>query len=468
MKSLWSKFARLQLLLLIGGNCEAFLGGHIHKSQPRTLPLPVETSGTTTALFYSQNPSSTNSSLLQGKVLVLQDVVKEMDARHKELVEQSNKAKEEYHQRLETLERDLEVSKTSKDDDQSAISKLESALEETIEKHAMDLEKMLQTKDQEREQETEKIRKEFEEQVQNLEENLNVKYLEVEDLVAKMQNVATETENTEKDAMIGELKKQIQAQKEQLDSATKEKTQEEKAETSTDESESLAIETLKAEHQETVQDYKSQIDALTKEKTKLSSELVQMDESYKGKLDYFCDGRNQKLSELEAKHQWVVEDYETRLDALFAEKEELSKDLQTQHDEIIADYETKLGEALANNDKLSAQLTTMQTTCEEQVEIAEASVQAGKAREAEIQGEAAVLSKRVQIYWIAAKLTNVLAKRTEQEFAALWKERDGLERENEELYEELETTKKGVQDLIEQLENQNTLWQKLRSKVTGK
>ena len=120
MKNLWSRFARLQLLLLIGGHCEAFLGGHIHKSHPRTLPLPVETTGTTTALFYSKNPSSTNSSLLQGKVLVLQDVVKEMDARHKELVEQSNKAKEEYHQRLETLEKDLEDSKTSKDGDDAS------------------------------------------------------------------------------------------------------------------------------------------------------------------------------------------------------------------------------------------------------------------------------------------------------------------------------------------------------------
>ena len=466
----------LRLLLLIGGGCDAFLGGHIHK---RTASLPG------TALWYSQNPSSTNSSsLLQGKVTILQDVVKEMDARHQELLEESTKAKEEYTQKLEDLQKDLAESKTAKGDHQSAIEKLESTLEETIEQHAKDLDELQQTKDQQHEQETqqlkiqneeemEKLRNAFEEHVQDLEMKLDAQSSQVQELSAKLlQNSLTEIEDTEKDATIEELQKQIKAQTEQLESIQTEQSQEENDKVGSDKPESTSetsvIASLKAEHQEAVEDYKGQLDALSKEKQKLSSELAQMDESYKAKLDDFCDDRNQKLSELEAKHQWVVEDYESRLDAIFAEKEEVSKDLQTSHQEIIADYETKLQEANAQNDKLSSELTTVQAIVEEQVAIAEASVKAGQAREADLQDERSVLLKRVQMYWIAAKLTNVLATQTEQELAALWKERDQLESENEDLCEELETTKKGVQDLIEQLENQNTLWDKLRSKVTGK
>ena len=73
-------------------------------------------------------------------------------------------------------------------------------------------------------------------------------------------------------------------------------------------------------------------------------------------------------------HQWVVEDYEARLDAIFAEKEGLSSEFQTQHQEVVEGYETKLKDALAANEKLSADLTDMQAKCEEQVEIASASV----------------------------------------------------------------------------------------------
>ncbi len=480
MNNLCSRFTVLQLLLMIGSGCDAFLGGHIHK---RTSSLPVETMSTTsTSLLYSQNPSSSNSSsLLQGKVSILQDVVKEMDARHQELLEESTKAQQEYTQKLEILEKDLEASKATKGDHQSAIEKLESTLEETIEQHAKDLDQLQQNKDEEHQQETqqlrvqneeslEKLRKAFEEHVEDLEMELEAKNSQVEDLSAKLQTSASSdtAEDKEKDVFIEELKKQIEAQTKQLDSIQKEASEQEKTETTSEPSEASVIVALKAEHRETVEDFKDQIDALAQENQKLSEELAKMDASYKAKLDDFCDARNQKLSELEAKHQWVVEDYESRLDAIFAEKEEVSKDLQQSHQEIIAGYETKLEETMANSDKLSSELKTMQAKCEEQVAIAEASVKAGQAREADLQGETRVLLRRVQVYWIAAKLTNVLSETTEHELAALWKERDQLESENGELRRELETTKKGVQDLIEQLENQNTLWQKLRSKVTGK
>ena len=471
--------------------CEAFVGRHTKRNQIGVSLLEnlreIQTNIGRSGLLSSKSPSSPDSGLLEGKLSVLQDVVKEMDARHQTLLERSETAKREYHHKLESLEKDLKESRSAKGDQQRAISKIESVLEQEIEKHVLELESLEHTKDQEREKENEKLliqneesldklRKAFEDHVQELEEKLGSKEAEARALSEKLNQVEKGTSNvtTKKDAVIEELKEQIEAQKEQLDSAKSEesmKDDEDEKENTTknsDPPDTSAIDALEAKHRDVVEDYKVKLDVLSEENEQLSSDLKEIDNEYKAKLDAFSEDRNKSLSKIEAKHQCVVEDYEARLDAMFAEKEEISSVLQTQHQEVVEGYETKLKDALSERDERSSDLIAMQVKCNEQVEIATASVKAAEAREMSLRKKSETLTKRVQLYWMAAKLVNLIVEQTDRDIAILSKQKKELEQENKELHKELQITKHGIQDLIEQLTNQTNMWQRLRSKVSRK
>eukprot|EP00533_Pseudo-nitzschia_delicatissima_P004200 CAMPEP_0116098860 /NCGR_PEP_ID=MMETSP0327-20121206/11461_1 /TAXON_ID=44447 /ORGANISM="Pseudo-nitzschia delicatissima, Strain B596" /LENGTH=462 /DNA_ID=CAMNT_0003590701 /DNA_START=78 /DNA_END=1466 /DNA_ORIENTATION=- len=458
------EFTRVQLLLLIGVTttsigCEAFVGTHSRSKKWTLLSSTSE----------SQDPI-----LLEGKLHVLEDVVKELDARHKNLLEQSTVAQQEYDQKLREIEESLNESETQKGEQESSIA----ALEKEIADHVMNLASLEKTKDDERETKTKQLqnqneeslvelRASFEKDVQELEQKLESKTSEAKGLSEQLETALSSTVTTETDALIKELKEQIEAQQKQLDAASE--TSESSESIPED---SSALEDLKALHQKVVDDYENKIDDLMAEDSQalfvLTAQHQTVVDDLEAKINALREENEKSLIELKALHLQDVEDYESRLDSIFADKEEVSSTLKAEYDLIVEDYEKKHQLAQSESEQLSSDLKAMETKSEEQVAIATAAVEASEARETSLRQESANLSRTIQMYWIAAKLANLLFSRTESELQVVTQQQNELEAENEDLHRELNKTKKGVQDLIEQLENQSNMWQKLRSKVSGK
>jgi len=477
MMNYYREFSRVQLLLLIGvtttsiGCGEAFVGTH-KRSNHR---VDHGWSKTPTRVF-SSTPSSQDPILLEGKLVVLQDVVKELDARHKKLVDESTSAQQEYDQKLQDLIEDLQDSEKTKQDAESEIAKLEEAIEQQV----LALESLEQTKEEERlkesqqlkdqnEESLEQLKTKFETDIQSLEGKLESKTVEAKGLSEQLE---TATMDTEKDTLIKELKEQIATQQKQLDASELIENDAEVVKTIEESDESVALEELKAEHRKDIDDYKQKLNDLSAEQDQSVSDLKAQHQTvvddYEEKLESIAKERDESLLELKAQHLKDVEDYESRLDSIFADKEEISNNLMEEHESVVEDYEIKLKAAHAASDQLVSELAAMETKCEEQVAIATASVQASEAREMNLQQETKQLTRQVQVYWIAAKLANILQEQTARELTVITVEHEELQADNEELHQELDTTKKGIQDLIEQLENQSNMWQKLRSKVSRK
>lgn len=479
MKNYCRKFSRVQLLLLIGVTtsgigCEAFVGRTRSGGDCKVGQNWGTTSSTSTTLFSSSKPSQ-DPILLEGKLVVLQDVVKELDARHQKLVEKSTTAQQEYDQKLKDLLQDLQESEKTKQDAESEIAKLEEAIEQQV----LALENLEQSKNEERlkesqqlkdqnEESLDQLKAKFESDIQALEKKLESKTAQAKDLSEQLE---TATMDAEKDALIEELKEQIAAQQKQMDAS--ETTKDTVQNIETDETDdSSALEELKVKHQKEIDDYKQKLDDLSTEQDKsvvdLKAQHQTVVKDYENKLNALAKEKDESLLELKAQHLKDVEDYESRLDSIFADKEEVSNNLMEEHESVVEDYEIKLQAAQAASDQLVSELAAMETKCEEQVAIATASVQASEAREANLRQETKQLTRQVQMYWIAAKLANILQEETARELTIITVEHEELQTDNEELNQELDTTKKGIQDLIEQLENQSNMWQKLRSKVSRK
>jgi len=460
----------VQLVLLIGVTttsivCEAFVGTHPRKSQKWTL--------------LSSTSESQDPIFLEGKLHVLEDVVKELDARHKNLLEQSTVAQQEYDQKLKEIEETLNDSEKQKGEHESAIA----ALEKEIAGHVLDRASLEQAKDEERETKTkqlqdqneesiDKLRASLEKEVQELEGKLEDRAAEAKGLSEQLETALSSTVTTETDALVKELKEQIEAQQKQLDAASETTGSESSKSIPQPTDNSASLEDLKAQHQKVVEEYENKIDDLMAEDSQTLSVLTAQHQTVvddlEAKINSLQEENEKSLIELKALHLQDVEDYESRLDSIFADKEEVSSTLKAEYDMMVGDYEKKLQLAQAETDQLSSDLKAMEMKSEEQVAIATAAVEASEVRETNLRQESEMLSRTVQMYWIAAKLANLLFSTTESELQVVTQQEIELEAENEELHKELDKTKKGVQDLIEQLENQSNMWQKLRSKVSGK
>jgi len=449
-------FPKVQLLLLTGvsllvamttnptgmiGVCEAFVGTptkgnksvpplvenvyNSHGKRPSTFSLFATVPDTTAS-------SSSSSSLPEGKLSVLQDVVKEMEARHQRLAEQSETSEKTYRQKLQTLERDLEESKAelklkskqaktkateeaananakaaqSMQAAASTIEGLERDLEEMVAEHASDLESVECTKDRERNKATKILSTAHQKKI----EELQTKHQDrVDELLVKLDH----------------QKRKARGLASELEDAENESSR-------IDEENESIIGVL----QDQMANQQNQIMEFTKRQRQSNSDSEAEQEALRLKS---TQATEEKLDILVAEHKQIVEDFQSRIDALSRDKDQLASDL-----------------------------SALSLKREEQVAIATAAVHAGETREETLRTESERLTKQVQWYWILAKLTSLASKEvSEEQRTTLSEENQTLANENESLRDELDLVRNGLEELLqaEKAKNQRTtaLRQKLHS-----
>ena len=425
------------------GVCEAFVGTptkgnksvpplvenvyNSHGKRPSTFSLFATVPDTTA----SPSPSP-SSSLPEGKLSVLQDVVKEMEARHQRLAEQSETSEKTYRQKLQTLERDLEESKAelklkskqakTKATEEAAnanakaaqamqaaastIEGLERDLEEMVAKHASDLESVEHTKDRERNKATKILSTAHQKKI----EELQTKHQDrVDELLVKLDH----------------QKRKARGLASELEEAENESSR-------IDEENESIIGVL----QDQMANQQNQIMEFTKRQRQSNSDSEAEQEALRLKS---TQATEEKLDTLVAEHKQIVEDFQSRIDALSRDKDQLASDL-----------------------------SALSLKREEQVAIATAAVHAGETREETLRTESERLTKQVQWYWILAKLTSLASKEvSEEQHTTLSEENLTLANENESLRDELDLVRNGLEELLqaEKAKNQRTtaLRQKLHS-----
>jgi hypothetical protein len=424
---------------MIGG-CEAFVGTPT-KSNKRVppfvenLPKSQELASGSFSLFATVPDNtaspSPSSSLLEGKLSVLQDVVREMEARHQRLVEQSETSETTYHQTLQNLERELEETKataktraseeaakataTAKAAQEamsatsSTIEGLERDLEEMMVTRASDLERSDRTSDRARDKATKA-------------------------LVAAHQKTLEELQTKHQDR-VDELLVQLDLQKRKR--------------------QGLALELKEAENES------SRID---EENESIIGVLQDQMANQQNQIMEFTKQQRQSNSESEAAQEALrlksTQDAEEKLDMLVA-----------QHDQIVEDFQSRIDALLRDKDQLASNLSALSLQSEEQVAIATAAVHAGETREETLRTESERLTKQVQWYWIVAKLASLASREVSEEqernTTLSSEENQSLAGENERLRDELDLVRNGIEELLqaEKAKSQRTtaLWQKLRS-----
>ena len=356
----------LALTVWSGGSCEAFVGPPATTSNN---PVVSPAKDVRHRNFSSFSLFDAPSSLLEGKVSVLQDVVKEMEARHQQLRDRSEAAEEDSRQKLKTLESDLEESKRAEGMHERVITSLKRDLEETQEKHARDLEQLEREKDMASEEnqrklsarnqhDLEELQKYYEDRVDRLKAELDDKKSQVKELSTGLTEATIEssTISKEKDIIIEELREQIAKQRKQIESFGR--------------------------VQQQLQD-----DLARKEITESEERQAVNEERIRG---------------LEAKHEQIMKENQTKLDALSCEKEKLSYDLKA-----------------------------LSVKCDEQVEIATAAVKAGQTREENLRKESDRLSKELQRNWLVTRLLKLAMDGMAKENQILLDENHKLEQKFE-------------------------------------
>jgi len=453
MKNHCCAFTRVQLLLLTGiswlvavtvttvnssriGGYEAFVGT-LTSSRRHNAPslVELERNGQSRRLYGVQG--TTESFLLEGKLMVLQDVVRELEARHQRLRAQSDTAEREYHQRLEVIERDLEESKHDLEAHESTVADLQRDLEETRSKHISDLEvleaRQQQTREgdedsqqrsiQQHQHDLEALRKELRNHYKGLVDELSVelelKDIEAEGISARLLEIEQEASRSreENDGIIEELKEQLEKSQQgqtltQIDSSS--------GKTPSEPEEDLRQKKEQRDHDES--------EAREKLKIGIRDATATMETDHR-----------LKLRGLEEDHQRIVDDLNSTIESL-----------------------------RQDNERGKSILKTTVSSCEEQVQIATAAVTAGEIREKSLRKESDRLTKEIKRHWLLARLANLASERLEEEQKSLSRENRELWSENEDLRDELETVRGGIADLLREQETakQRSVLQKLRSRFS--
>jgi chromosome segregation ATPase len=355
------------------GGCEAFVGTRAGRNTV-TPSLGGGRKQSPISLSVVQGTKA-DSVLLEGKLSVLQDVVKELDARQQQLREKSEASEKDYRQKLKNLEEDLEESKALVEVDKSTIAGLRGELDEMAAKHARQLEGLERQSAWEREDESQKLsdqnenvlealRKDYKDRIHELNVQLDRKETRVEELSTQLADAEKEASRIDegKEAIIAELQEQIKSQQKEIEFITNSPPPLEEPKSST-EDDADARKALVAQHQQVVDDYEAKLEALLREKDELSSDLEAL------------GARSEEQVEIATA---AVRAGETREASLREKSEELSKQVQQNwllaklanlaSERIAADNESLTEEnqnLQATNDGLRYELETAQSEIEE-------------------------------------------------------------------------------------------------------
>mmetsp|Transcript_19123 Transcript_19123/g.39299 ORF Transcript_19123/g.39299 Transcript_19123/m.39299 type:complete len:537 (-) Transcript_19123:42-1652(-) len=469
------------------------------------LPIPFnggiaqdESSSVTTkrrcrfSLFSKPTTSSSSSSLLEGKLSILQDVVKEMDARNKQIQEQLETAEQDYQQTLQALETELEETNKITGIRGETIQSLNDELKEMEDLHAGAFERLETTKDQEHERQTnellvrstdslEKSKAEYTDRIGQLQNQLESKEKEIEEMVNKL--AAKDRESNE---IIDGLRNDVAKQKEeQSDLETQKIEQEEEIQTEKLERATLEIENLKAEHKQVVEEVRNEeseraareIESLKAEHQKIVED-IRKEESQRATRD---------IEILKAEHQWITKDIRNEaskqaaqeIESFKAEHKQTVEDvrneefqrvtheienLKAKHKKVVEDYKLQIDKITSERDELSAELKEISAGSEEQVEIATAAVKAREKREERIRKESDQLAQKLKQSRLQVKIMRWAMDGVAEENREFLDYTREFSSEREELQGELEAALNQIAKLEE--EKQRSLWQRLRDRFS--
>ena len=347
----------------------------------------VSIPSTPTSLFGSVVDSASEPvALLEGKLAVLQDVVKQLDARHQSLRDQSEAANAEHQETLDSLKEDLAVSEAAMEDRRSALAAAERVLEEAIERHASELaaaeetgrratERALADLEGEHRAALDGLRREQDRLTDRLREDLAGKTGEAEEISARWTEAEKETARirTEKDRLIEELRSNLEDQQGQLKLLENERD------------EALAASAAAPD--------------------KNDDDNNDNDEKIREQLDAANAAAEERLAglraDLEAEHRGDIEKRQAEIDALTVE-----------------------------NRKLTTELADRSARHEEQIAIATASVRAGETREANLRAEAGRWKADSRWRWLLLRMAILASDAIDADNRRLTEERNELARVN--------------------------------------
>ena len=234
----------------------------------------------------SSSSLSTDASLLEGKLSILQDVVKEMDTRQKQIQEKSETAEKDYEEKLYNLGKEIDESEKTTGIQDEKIQSLKNELDDMEDQHISDLERLETRKDREYKEQSkelsalasdrlDKIKIEYDHRTSQLQSRLEAKEKEIDELSSEFTTKSKETKD-----IIEALRARGQIaiakqQEEQREIKTEDvlRTEMKENEESQRAAKEIEIDILKASHQKIVEEYKIKIEELSSERDDMSAEL---------------------------------------------------------------------------------------------------------------------------------------------------------------------------------------------------
>jgi hypothetical protein len=227
----------------------------------------------------SSTASSTSSDLLEGKLSILQDVVKEMDARQKQIQDKTESTNRDYEENLQSLGKELDESRQITMIQEEKIKGFEKEFFKIEEKHASSLEQIQARRDREYEEQNnvlsdisddrlDRMKKEYDNHVVHLEDQLEKKQKEIDELSSELTTKSVTSKKT-----IESLQENVATQLDQRridqDESIRLKKENENEETLRVKKE---METLKDRYKKIIDEYKIKIDVISSERDILLSE----------------------------------------------------------------------------------------------------------------------------------------------------------------------------------------------------
>ena len=268
----------------------------------------------------SSTASSTSSDLLEGKLSILQDVVKEMDARQKQLQDKTENTSRVYEESLQSLGKELDESRQTTMIQEEKIKDFQNEFLKIEKKHASSLEQIQARRDREYEEQNnvlsdlsdgrlDRIKNEYDNNVVHLEDQLEKKQKEIDELSSELTTRSITSKKT-----IESLQEDVATQLEQRRIEQHEyvrlKEVNENEETLRVKKE---METLKDKHKKIIDEYKIKIDVISSEKDILLSES-----------DTITEKSNEQVEIATA----AVEAAEKREEKIKKESDDITKQLQ--------------------------------------------------------------------------------------------------------------------------------------------
>ena len=268
----------------------------------------------------SSTASSTSSDLLEGKLSILQDVVKEMDARQKQLQDKTENTSRVYEESLQSLGKELDESRQTTMIQEEKIKDFQNEFLKIEKKHASSLEQIQARRDREYEEQNnvlsdlsdgrlDRIKKEYDNNVVHLEDQLEKKQKEIDELSSELTTKSITSKKT-----IESLQEDVATQLEQRRIEQHEYVRLKKV---NENEETLRVkkemETLKDKHKKIIDEYKIKIDVISSEKDILLSES-----------DTITEKSNEQVEIATA----AVEAAEKREEKIKKESDDITKQLQ--------------------------------------------------------------------------------------------------------------------------------------------